>query len=496
MHRLRVAQKSMSWTGKAQRYFFRWYIHLGLLSLGAWSGLSAQVLEQPRQALEKPPQALELPPFPIDSFTLANGLRVYVNEDHSSPTAAVSLWVHAGRAADPTAGGLAHVLEHLLALETPSYPVGSAAGLIRSVGGRSEATSDLDRTAFMELVPSERLNLALAVQADRLRPPPLLSLVWNGTLQAMERELRTLARQPFALEQMMADTLATRSAAYRRALAWRDRLGQISGLAPAVVADFHAKWFAPSNAVLTIVGDVDAAQVRNLVEEYFGHLRRVVAPPAAVFVDGDTETDSGATTGAVVGRDGVAGPHRIVVEGTLRGPTLLWVSYGIPDASDSDRAALSVLSTLLSGGETSRLYRRLVQEQRLVESVAASLNFRRGPGTLIFGTVLARDVDPDLAESLIVSILEEVAAEGVDPADLVRAKHQRATEIVSARLTPRGKARLIQRWALFGESWNVTTELEALQAVRELDLVRVSAMNLTEKRRAVVRVDSPGGERP
>jgi len=436
------------------------------LVLGARSDLAAQ--------------ELALPPFAVDSFTLDNGLRVYVHEDHSSPTAAVSLWVHAGRATDPRAGGLAHVLEHLLALETASFPVGRAAALVASVGGRSQATSDLDRTAFMETVPSERLNLALAVQADRLRPLPLSGFVWDGALQALERELQLLSRQPFAAEQMAADTLATRSAVYREALAWRDRVDRIVDLSPEVVADFHSRWFVPANAVLTVTGDVDAAQVRNLVDESFGDLRRVDAPVPEAFAAVDT----------------ISGPVRMIVEGASRGPTLLWISYGVPDASDSDRGALAVLSTLLSGGETSRLYRRLVQEHRLAESVAASLNFRRGPGTLIFGVVLGADVDPDLAESLIVAILEDVASEGVDPADLRRAKNQRAADIVSAHLTPAGRATLIQLWALFGESWNATTELEALYAVRELDLVRVSATSLTPDHRAVVRVESTGGDLP
>lgn len=438
---------------------------LTCLILGAWNGLAAQ--------------ELTLPPFSIDSFTLDNGLSVYVHEDHSSPTAAVSLWVHAGRSTDPTGGGLAHVLEHLLALETRSYPIGRAAGLVASVGGVSDATSDLDRTAFTELVPAERLNLALAVQADRLRPPPLSSFVWSGTLKAMEQELRSLARLPFSFEQMIADTLATRSPAYRAALAWRDRLDEIGTLDPAVVGDFHRRWFVPANAVLAVVGDVDAEQVRALVEEYFGDLRRVEAPPAPAFAEVDTPE----------------GPRRVVLEGTSRGATLLWVSYGIPGASDSDRPALSVLSTLLSGGQSSRLFRRLVEEQRLASSVASSLNFRRGPGTLVFGTALNPDADPDLAESLIVSILEEVSAEGVDPVDLLRAKNQRAADIVSAHLTHLGKATLIQRWALFGESWNVETELAAVHAVRELDLVRVSATSLTAAGRAVVRVEPPGAGR-
>lgn len=423
-------------------------------------------------------QELSLPPFTIDSFSLDNGLRVYVHEDHSVATAAVSLWVHVGRSADPTAGGLAHVLEHLLALETPSYPMGRAAGLIASVGGASEATSDLDRTAFTELVPSERLNLALAVQADRLRSPRLSSFVWSGTLQAMTREMETLARQPFATEQMIADTLVTRSPVYRVALAWRDRVEEIGTLDSNRVRDFHARWFVAANAVLTVVGDVDVAQVRTLVNESFGDLRRASVPPSATL--------------AVVDR---TGPWRVFREGESRGPTLLWISYAIPDASDPDRPALSVLATLLSGGESSRLFRRLVEEQRLALSVASSLNFRRGPGTLVFGIVLAPGVDPDLAEELIVSIIEEIAAEGVGAAELARAKSQRAADIVSAHLTPLGRAAVIQRWALFGESWGVESELRALQSVRELDLVRVSAASLTAVGRAVVRVDSPGASR-
>jgi zinc protease len=460
MHRVRRVERPTPWP-KASRVIIAL-----CLALMPWGGLSAQ--------------ELELPSLAIDGFTLGNGLRVYVQEDHSSPSATVSMWVHAGRSADPTAGGLAHVLEHLLSLETASYPAGRAASLVGSVGGFSEATSDLDRTAFTELVPSDRLNLALAVQADRLRPPPLSGLVWDGSLQAMEQEFRTLARQPFAVEQMMADTLATRSVAYREALAWRGRIDEIAGLSPGVVAAFHAAWFVPANTVLAVSGDVDIGQVRELVEEYFGDLRRVEAPPVGAFTAVDSTT----------------GPVRVTVEGTSRGSTLLWVSYAIPEASDSDRAALSVLASLLSGGQSSRLFRRLVQEQRLVENVAASLNFRRGPGTLIFGAVLAPDVDPDLAESLIVSIIEEVAAEGVRPAELARARIQRVSEVVAAHLTPAGKATLIQRWALFGEAWDVDREVEALLAVRELDLVRVSALSLTPEHRAVVRVESPGGEVP
>ncbi len=420
-------------------------------------------------------QQLELPALPVDTFTLSNGLRIVVSEEHSAPVAAVSLWFHAGRAADPTAGGLAHVLEHLLSEETARLGVGRARRLVAEAGGVSRATTDLDRTSFLEVVPSDQIRLALWVQADRLRPPPLSAEVWEGEIRAIRQEMGRILTQPYADAQTTADTIATASAAYRSALDWQSR-GDPADLDPANVREFHRRWFVPSNASLVVVGDVDTDSVREWVEEYFGSLAGGERLPASWLAP-----DS-ARSGRVVSR-----------EGDATAP-LLWVAYGVPGADHRDRHALAVLSALLSGGQSSRLHQRLVEEQRLAASVFSVLNLRRGPGTLLFAVALEPDVDPDLAESLVLSILEEVAAEGVAADEIEKAVRQRVAGVVRRRLTVAERAEDLQRELLFsGSPFGANEEIAGLQAVGELDLVRVSALFLHPSNRAVVRVEPVTG---
>jgi len=415
-----------------------------------------------------------------EGFTLPNGLRVVVDARATTAAVTVSLWVHAGRAADPAAGGVAHLLEHLLAMETASYGPGEANRRIQEVGGLSRATSDLDRTAYTERVAVEHLQLALDLQADRLRTPPISEGAWNATIAGLRQEQALLAAQPLAPEQTRADSMATRSAAYRAALGWRQRVGELDTLSPDRVRDFHRRWFVPGNSVLVVAGAVDPAEVRPRIEEAFGGLagNPVSEPPPGVTLDT------------------LPVPPRMVVEDPSAAETVLWIAYAVPPGSDSDREALAVLATLLSGGTSSRLHRRLIDEQRLVRRFVSALNLRRGPGTLVFGAILESDVDPDLAESLILSILEEVAAEGVAPLELERAKRQRRAEILGARLTSAGRAAEIQRAALHGRAEAPSAALEALERVGELDLVRVSARSLNPERRAVIRVQAPSGGGP
>ncbi len=425
---------------------------------------------------------LRLPPLPVDTFSLDNGLRVIVSEDHSAPLVAVSMWYRVGSADEaPGRSGFAHLFEHLLFQETEDLEPGAMDRLVTRAGGVYNGSTDADRTESWELLPASRLNLALWLHGERMGR---LRITRRGL--ATQREVvkeerrRSYGNRPYAGAQIAVDTLSQDYGPYRH-----PTIGTSDDLDAATVEDvraFHDTYYVPGNAVLAVVGDVTPAEVRTLVRRYLGPVPRGAAPPPRPAPPSAPRTD---------------GERRLVVPDPLARLPLVWMAFTTPPADDPDQYALSLLSTIFSGGESSRLHRRLVEGEGAALDLVSVLDRRLGTGTFRFGAVANEGVSAERLEALLQDEIDRLLKDGVTPAELARAKSQRRAAEVRSRLTVQGKAEELERLALHDDDpFLVNHEMERYAAVTVDDIGRVARTYLTAANRTVVVAQPEGGGAP
>lgn len=409
--------------------------------------------------------------LPVETFRLDNGLSVILSEDHGAPVVAVSVWYHVGSAHELDGhAGLAHLLEHLLQRRTRGLGEGELARVLQRAGGVHTASTDTDRTAFESVFPAGALDVALWIQADRMAGPVLSDSIVEAAKEAVAREGRArIDAQPYARSQIVVDTLASPYAPYRVPLLGRDGM---KGVDASLVGRFHEIHYGPGNAVLAIVGDVTPERAREAVGRYFGSLDERPAPPRLPPFP--------------VVPSGLSERRTTVPDPTATAP-LLWVAYAVPEAVDEDLYALSLLSSVLTAGESSRLHRALVVRDRAAESVVSVLNRRRGPGTLVLGALPREDVGPEQMERLLLEEIERLLREGVTERELEKAKNQRRASEIAGRLTVAGRATELQRHRLYGgRAARSNSELARYDAVTVEDILRVGRRYLIAENRTVV----------
>ncbi len=409
--------------------------------------------------------------LPVETFQLGNGLTVVLSEDHSAPVTAVSVWYHVG-AAHEFEGytGLAHLLEHLLGSRVWGLSEAEVDRLVGDAGGVASVSTDVDRTAFDMVVPSGALELAFWIQAGRMGDAPFNdSLVTMATAAVAVEARARIDAQPYARSQIVVDTLVSAYAPYRNPLVGRADLEEIDA---AIVRRFHELYYVPANAVLTIVGDASRARVETLAERYFASLDRRPAPPR---LPAFPMVPSGAA-GA-----------RVTITDPVAAAPLLWVAYAVPESVDEDLYALSLLSSVISAGQSSRLDSVLVERTRVALDVVSVLNRRKGPGSLLLGALPTEGTEPERLERVLLSVIDDIRESGITGEELDRAKNQRRAAEIVARLTLVGRASELQRHHLFGgRAVRANSELERYDAVTVEDILRVARQYLIPENRAVV----------
>ena len=390
---------------------------------------------------------------------------------HSAPVTAVSVWYHVGGAHEFEGHtGLAHLLEHLLGNRVRSLSEAEMERLVSDVGGLASASTDVDRTAFDMVVPSGALDLALWIQSGRMADPQFSDALLTEATADVAVEVRTqIDAQPYARSQIVVDTLISAYGPYRNPLAGRPGL---EGIDLGLVQRFHDLYYVPANAVLTVVGDASRAQVETLAQRYFGSLDDRPAPTRLLpFPTVPTGVGEG----------------RATVQDPIAAAPLLWIAYAVPEAVDEDLYALSLLSSVISAGRSSRLDSVLVKRTQVARDVVSVLNRRKGPGSLLLGALPTEGTELERLERVLLSALDEVRESGVSAEELEKAKTQRRATEVAARLTLPGRASELQRHQLYGgRAARANDELERYDAVTAEDVLRVARRYLVPENRAVV----------
>jgi len=427
-------------------------------------------------------QTVAVPPLPIDTFTLANGLRVMVSPDRSTPVVAVNMWYNVGSAHEPEGrSGFAHLFEHMLFEETENLEDGEMDRLVSQAGGVYNGTTNTDRTAYYEVVPSNRVNLALWLHAERMGRLVVSEENFENQREVVKEERRLrVDNQPYAASQLTRDTLSQDYEPYRHTV-----IGSMADLDAAEVEDvrsFYRRYYAPNNAVLAVVGDVTTAQVRALAEEFLGGVPRGPDPEPLPPFPATPRSD---------------GERRVEVQDPLAQLPLLTLSYGTPPGDHPDHEALAVLAQIFSTGESSRLYKRLVNEEEAAVAFIADVDRRLGPGTMYFAALPNQGVEVEVLEALMDEEIARLQRDGVTERELAKALNQIRAQAVAGRSTVQGKAELLQSYALlYGSPFEANRDLDRLQAVTAEDVIRVARTYLIPENRTVVitRPSRPAGE--
>ena len=408
------------------------------------------------------------------TFTLANGMQVVVIPDHRTPVVTQMIWYKVG-SADETAGktGLAHFLEHLMFKGTAKTPVGQFSNKVLTIGGNENAFTSTDYTGYFQRVPREHLATMMELEADRMT-----GLVLKDENVLPERDVvleefnMRVANNPDARlsEQIMA-ALYLNHPYGRPIIGWKQEIEQLDredALA------FYKRFYAPNNATLVIAGDVEAAEVRPIVERTFGVIPR--QPDIAARRMRPQEPVP-------------AGPRTVTLADPRVEQTAVRRYYLVPSAvtaAAGESPALDVLAQLIGGGSNSYLYRALVIDRPLAVSVAASYQ-----GTALDDTqfMIAASPKPGVGfaeiETVIDQVIADVAANPVPAEDLERIK----TQLIAQSIYAQDNQATLARW--YGAALTIGLTVEDIRSwpdrIRAVssDDVRAAARQWLDKNRSV-----------
>jgi len=411
-----------------------------------------------------------------DTFALANGLRVIYSEDHATPIVSVDVWYNTGsRNERPGHSGFAHLFEHMMFQGSAHVKKSEHLQLVERAGGNVNGSTTEERTNFFETVPSNRLNLALWLEADRMRSLAITQANFENQRQTVKEERRLrVDDQPYAAAFQDGTTWPFDSTAcfpYSHTV-----IGSMDDLDSAKVADVQAffdTYYAPNNATIAVVGDFQPAELQRLVTQYFGSIpRHAAAAPV--------------TCNWKLG----PGPRTVSVSDAHANLPASIRFYRIPQHGDADTPALELLNVILGQGESSRLNVSVVRHDTAAVQVGSFVpSVRRGPGVFVVFGISNQGVPIERVDTLLAAQVDSIRAHGVSADELAKAKNTARAGFVHGRETTIDKAEELHHYDLFhGSIAEINTDLDALRAVSVEDIRRVAAKYLDPANVVVVFV--------
>ena len=411
------------------------------------------------------------PQLTLRTWKLGNGLRIHVLPDPSAPVVAFQTWFRVG-SRDETVGktGLAHFFEHLMFKGTPTHPQGALDRLLEGVGAETNAATWTDWTHYYETLPAAQLPLALTLEADRMQ-----NLALDADQIESEREVVISERRD-----RVEDDVEGKTSEVLFARAFRDHpygwptIGWMADIEAYSVEDclgFYRRFYAPNNATLVIVGDVDEAVLLALLQETYGsmgraRIRRPKRPVEAPQARARRKVIRLAT-------------HTEKVSIGLRCPAL-----GHPDW-----VPLAVLNDVLFGGRSSRMIRRMVLDEELATDCGAALTPFADPGLLEIGADLREGLTAEVAEKAIWEELDRVRRDGVSDRELLKSQSRLELGVLTSLETAGGKAEQIGfDDAVLGDPEATFGRLDRYRSVTVADLGRVATEYLRRQSSTTVLV--------
>jgi zinc protease len=436
--------------------------------------LGLPALAQEVKPLEPGRESLAIP---YEKYKLKNGLEVILSVDRKLPIVAVNIWYHVG-AYHETAGrtGFAHLFEHMMFQGSKNVADDVHISLLEQLGATDlNGTTNFDRTNYFETVPSNHLETALWLESDRMGflPDTLTEDKLNTQKEVVKNERRQgTEAAPYGMaREKLWHALFPLPHPYHG-----DVIGSMEDLDAATVDDvksFFRKWYAPSNATLTIVGDFDVAKTKALVEKYFGTLPSGAKPEKPQVAPAKLSQET------VIRHD-----EKIA---TLPMLTLAWHS---PEYLTEGDATADMLATVLATGKASRLYRRLVLEKQIAQSVDASQQSIGSQSVFTIEVVARPGVSTDTLKKEVDAVLDEIRKNGVTVEELNRARTRYDTRMLSGLESVGGfggKADALQNYNHFvGEPSYLAQDLARYQTVTPDSVKRFVTEQLRPDQRIVL----------
>jgi len=408
---------------------------------------------------------------------LANGLRVIVKEDHRAPTAVHMVWYVAG-SMDEVSGtsGVAHVLEHMMFKATKTVKSGEFSRRIAAAGGRENAFTNRDYTAYFQQVPKAALPLMLQLEADRMSNLLVTESEFSREIKVVmeERRLRT-EDQPHALVAEALHAEAYFAHPYRRpVIGWMNDLANMNYRD---ARNWYARWYVPNNAFVVVVGDVKADEVFALAQKYYGRIKARPLPERKPQLEPEQR-----------------GVRRLVVKAPAELPYLL-MGWKCPVLRDVDKDwqpyALEVLTGVLDGNESARLNQSLVRNSRLASEVGAGYDASaRGPGMCFLEGTPSQGRSAAELEAGLRAELTRLVQDGVTEDELARVKAQVVASQVFKRDSIFGQAMEIGRFETAGLSYrDIDRVLERVKAVSAEQVRAVAKQYFVDDQLTVVVLD-------
>lgn len=448
----------------------------------------------PGQAQDQPPApaSAPVPSIAFEKTVLPNGLQLILVEDKRLPIVAVNLWYHVGPANEaPGLTGFAHLFEHMMFAATRHIPRGEADRLLEGAGATdSNGGTGFDSTSYYDTVPSNQLELALWVHADRMGY--LLDVLDQQALTNQQDVVRNERRQtvegePYGIvEEALLQTLFPKGHPYAASIIGSH--ADIQGARLEDVRNFFTDYYGPNNASLVIAGDIDKAKVRELVARYFGGLRRgpdvvrpkVVTPP-------------------------ITAERRVVVRDRVELPRV-FMGWLTPAAYQPGDAELAVAATILGGGKSSRLYKSLVYERQIAQDVSSTQTSLGLASTFVVDVTARAGHTPQELEAAIDAELERLRRDGPTEREVERARNSLETALLASleKLGGDGLAEQLNHYNLYtGDPGYLAQDLARLRRIDAAAVQRAVQAWLKPDARAVVtglpgkpKVDDPRAPRP
>ncbi len=400
--------------------------------------------------------------------TLDNGLRVLLQEDHRSPIVSVQVWYRVGsRDERRGATGLAHFLEHMMFKGTPTYGPREFARLVEQNGGQDNAFTSQDVTSYYVNIVADKIDMVLDLEADRMRNLLLDPKEIDAERQVVMEERRTRTEDdPEGFLGEEVSSIAFRAHPYGSpTIGWME---DIRRLTADQLRAFYRTYYLPNNAILVAVGDFNAPEALEKIKRRFAAMPRGTDPPPVLAIEPPQNGD-----------------RRVIVRKQAELP-IVYLAWHVPNHTSPDAAALEVLSTVLSGGRASRLYRRLVYDRQLaLEAGGDYPYFSLDPSLFWFWATAMPGQTPEALEQALLEEMERLRSEPVTAEELERAKNQIEAAFVFQQDSVHRRASLLARFETIGGYEGLDRFVPAVRAVTAADLQRVSRSYFPVERKSL-----------
>ena len=417
----------------------------------------------------------KIAPIQYHQRTLANGLQLYSVEDHSTPTVAIDVWYRVGSKNDPPArSGFAHLFEHLMFKSTAHMKSEQMDRLTEDVGGFNNATTTDDDTRYYEVVPSNYLQTLLWAEGERMGSLNVDDANFKSERDVVKEEFRQrILAEPYGLFFYDVDRDSFAVHPYHR-----PSIGSIEDLDAATLADvqaFHRTYYRPDNAVVIVAGDFDPKQLDAWVDRYLGSIPKPATPIPRVEVKEPARAETK--------RFDEHAPNV-----PLPAVAITWLA---PAASSADAVALEVAGTILSGGESSRLYQALIYRDKIAQEASADADLREDLGLFVASATMATGHTAAEGEKALLRELKALEDTPPTARELAKAKNLLLTSALRERETNEGKASAVgEAVVVEHDAEEVNRGLQRLEQVTAADVQRVLRKYVAETKPVVITYSS------